>query len=153
VLKRRAVPSANTARCSSGWGVKPGTVIDVGAADGTPGLYDYFPDANLLLIDPLEEHYRRFGRSNASILEPESQSERPARKPARSQSMSIRSPHRFLLHGRSVRRRRTAARPMITLDEECAARSLHGPYLVKVDTKVLSWRCCGARLWFLHKPK
>src|SRR5256885_8352881 len=37
-------------------GFEPGTIIDVGAADGTPGLYDCFPDADLLLIDPLEEH-------------------------------------------------------------------------------------------------
>lgn len=32
------------------------TVIDVGAAHGTPALYRRFPDARLLLVDPLEEH-------------------------------------------------------------------------------------------------
>src|SRR5256885_13873223 len=47
---------------------EPKTIIDVGAADGTSGLYDYFPDADLLLIDPLEEHMpalREIGRKHA----------------------------------------------------------------------------------------
>ena len=33
----------------------PATVIDVGVWHGTPALYDAFPDASLLLIDPLPE--------------------------------------------------------------------------------------------------
>jgi FkbM family methyltransferase len=33
----------------------PATVIDVGVARGTPNLYDAFPDAHLVLIEPLRE--------------------------------------------------------------------------------------------------
>jgi FkbM family methyltransferase len=33
----------------------PATVIDVGVARGTPGLYDAFPDAHFVLIEPLRE--------------------------------------------------------------------------------------------------
>lgn len=33
----------------------PATVIDVGVARGTPSLYDAFPDAHLVLIEPLAE--------------------------------------------------------------------------------------------------
>jgi FkbM family methyltransferase len=36
-------------------GLAPATVIDVGVARGTPNLYDAFPDAHLVLIEPLAE--------------------------------------------------------------------------------------------------
>src|SRR5690349_11725631 len=36
-------------------GLKVGTVIDVGVADGTLELYRNFPAANLLLVEPVEE--------------------------------------------------------------------------------------------------
>jgi FkbM family methyltransferase len=36
-------------------GVAPATVIDVGAARGTPNLYDAFPEAHLVLVEPLHE--------------------------------------------------------------------------------------------------
>lgn len=38
------------------WGLQPATVIDVGAAYGTPELYETFPDAQHLLIEPLTEY-------------------------------------------------------------------------------------------------
>jgi FkbM family methyltransferase len=37
-------------------GLLPMTVIDVGAATGTPAIYESFPDAYHLLIEPLEEN-------------------------------------------------------------------------------------------------
>ena len=48
----------------SGWrvehlrraGIAPATVIDVGAANGTRALYEAYPDARLVLIEPLVEH-------------------------------------------------------------------------------------------------
>jgi FkbM family methyltransferase len=33
----------------------PATIIDVGVLDGTPFLYESFPDAKFILVDPLEE--------------------------------------------------------------------------------------------------
>jgi FkbM family methyltransferase len=36
-------------------GFNPETVIDVGAARGTPALYDSFPDAYHIMIEPLDE--------------------------------------------------------------------------------------------------
>lgn len=36
-------------------GYSPATVIDVGAAHGTPELYETFPQAHHLLVEPLEE--------------------------------------------------------------------------------------------------
>jgi FkbM family methyltransferase len=41
-------------------GFDPATVIDVGVATGTPALYQAFPEAHLVLIDPLEEYLPYF---------------------------------------------------------------------------------------------
>ncbi len=40
-------------------GLAPGTVFDVGAATGTPQLYEAFPEAKHFLIEPLEEFRAR----------------------------------------------------------------------------------------------
>jgi FkbM family methyltransferase len=37
-------------------GFRPGTIIDIGVATGTPGLYESFPDAFLILVDPVSEN-------------------------------------------------------------------------------------------------
>ncbi len=39
-------------------GYYPATVIDVGAANGTPPLFESFPDAYFILIEPLEEFHQ-----------------------------------------------------------------------------------------------
>jgi FkbM family methyltransferase len=65
-------------RRASGWspesmrksGFEPATVIDVGAAHGTPPLYDAFPDAYHVLIDPLRE-YEQSLRQRLSEVEGE----------------------------------------------------------------------------------
>ena len=36
-------------------GLRPGTIVDVGVAYGTPELYAAFPDARLLLVETLRE--------------------------------------------------------------------------------------------------
>src|SRR5512134_1272129 len=40
-------------------GFEPRTVLDVGAAAGTPELYNAFPKARHILIEPLEENRPR----------------------------------------------------------------------------------------------
>lgn len=37
--------------------IRPRTVIDVGVADGTPELYDAFPEAFLVLVEPVQEFF------------------------------------------------------------------------------------------------
>ena len=44
-----------TARYFRGYGFSSETIIDVGVLSGTPFLYDSFPGAKFVLIDPLEE--------------------------------------------------------------------------------------------------
>ena len=45
-----------------GLGFVPETVIDVGAGEGTFEIYETFPDAYHLLIEPLEEHTASLSR-------------------------------------------------------------------------------------------
>jgi FkbM family methyltransferase len=37
------------------FGFIPATIVDVGVNTGTPGLFEFFPDAKLIMIDPLTE--------------------------------------------------------------------------------------------------
>ena len=117
-------------------GFEPKTIIDVGAADGTPGLYDYFPDADLLLIDPLEEHMpalREIGRKHARAkITLGAAGAAPGEiainvYPNRLTGSSCMVDPCGIGSARRV--------PMITLDGECAARGLRAPYLIKVDTQ------------------
>ena len=39
-------------------GFEPGVVVDVGVLDGTPPLYEAFPQAEHILIEPVAEHER-----------------------------------------------------------------------------------------------
>jgi FkbM family methyltransferase len=118
-----------------GLGFEPGTIIDVGAADGTPGLYDTFPEASLLLIDPLEEYLpalQKIGRKHAGV--------RIAVGAAGPRAGNIAVHVHPQLTGSSCMVDPCGAGaprrvPMITLDEECATRSLPGPYLIKADTQ------------------
>jgi len=117
-------------------GFEPKTIIDVGAADGTPGLYDYFPQADLLLIDPLEEHIpaleeirRKHVKARITLGAAGPQSGKIAINvyPDRLTGSSC------LVDPCGVGGPRQV--PMITVDEECRARSLGGPYLIKIDTQ------------------
>jgi len=43
-------------------GFSPGTILDVGVGKGTSGLYDTFSNAEILLVEPLEEFDEAIGR-------------------------------------------------------------------------------------------
>jgi FkbM family methyltransferase len=51
MARKRKMNSAYFTR----YGFSSKTIIDVGVLDGTPFLYDSFPDAKFILVDPLEE--------------------------------------------------------------------------------------------------
>lgn len=48
-----------------GYGFSPDVVIDVGVENGTPWLYEAWPQAKLVLVDPLEESEERAAESVA----------------------------------------------------------------------------------------
>ncbi|KIT15556.1 FkbM family methyltransferase [Jannaschia aquimarina] len=50
-----ALPDKMSARYFRKYGFQAPVIIDVGVLNGTPFLYDAFPDSHFILVDPLEE--------------------------------------------------------------------------------------------------
>jgi FkbM family methyltransferase len=113
-------------------GVRPATVIDVGVADGTFELYDNFPDARLLLVEPMHEFSdtlefiaQRYG---ATVVEAVADAE------AGERTVSVLDD----LHAVSLLRPaggRQRSVPAVRLDDVCREHLLTGPYLLKVDVQ------------------
>ncbi len=118
-------------------GLAPATIIDVGVGPGTPELYQAFPDAKLVLVEPLEEWRGQLEQV---------QRERPAevviaaagphageveitvhRVPACSSMLGARRGDDAEAVRRTV--------PMLRLDDLAAERGLTGPFVVKVDVE------------------
>ena len=119
-------------------GFEPATVIDVGVAYGTPELYDAFPDARFLLVDPLEEYapaidqiVQRLGSAEwvraAAGPEPGSITINVNRAPALSSTLG---------HWKGQDDGGTPREvPVVRIDDLVAERSLPGPFLVKADVE------------------
>jgi FkbM family methyltransferase len=118
-------------------GLAPNVVIDVGVGPGTPDLYEAFPDARLVLVEPLEEwrgHLDQLARHCGAevILAAAGSAAGEAeitvhRVPACSSIVGSRRGE----DGVDVRRRV----PVVTLDDAVKERSLRGPFVVKVDVE------------------
>jgi FkbM family methyltransferase len=125
-------------------GVNPGTVIDVGVATGTPWLWDAFPDAHLVLIDPTFTAGTSVpGHPTADII--------PAAAGATAREMTLHidqatpgsssffTPSKTLLDARAakgdVRGYRDQIVPVRPLDVLLAEKHLPAPYLLKIDTE------------------
>jgi FkbM family methyltransferase len=117
-------------------GYSPAAVIDVGVGNGTFDLYDAFPNASFLLIEPLEEF--------RPVLDDIAQRYRAsyvlaAAGGARGSTVIFVHAH---LEGSSVFQERgeqtgIVAREveMVAIDDLCDEKSLTGPYLIKVDVQ------------------
>lgn len=119
-------------------GFVPETVIDVGAAYGTHELYEVFPEAYHLLIEPLEE----FEEALIELVDGLDRAEYLLAAATNSPGQVTINVHPDLV-GSSLYKevedsdvngfeRMVAA---VVLDEVCRSRNLHGPYLIKVDTQ------------------
>jgi FkbM family methyltransferase len=118
-------------------GFKPAAVIDVGVAWGTPELYDAFPDARFLLVEPLDtytealEQIKR--RLDADYVlaaagpEPGSITINVHRAPTLSSTLG-----QWKGKDEGGERRKV---PVVRIDDLVAERSLPGPYVVKVDVE------------------
>ena len=119
-------------------GLVPKTIIDVGVATGTPELYEVFPEAFHLLIEPLEE--------NKPYLEAWKQKLQHCDyilgAAAQTSGHQVINVHPDLVgsslyketEGKAVDgiEREIAT---ITLDEACQQFQCQAPYLIKVDTQ------------------
>lgn len=118
-------------------GFRPQTVIDVGVAYGTFGLYERFPDANHLLIEPLKEFEGALKelscKYNAEYILVAA-SDKPGTitinvHPDLISSSTFREMEGSHIDGipRKV--------PAVTIDDLCKERNLRGPYLIKADVQ------------------
>jgi FkbM family methyltransferase len=99
-------------------------------------LYDYFPEADLLLIDPLEEHVpalREISRKHRNAKIAIGAAGAAAGKIAINVYPDRLTGSSCMVDPCEVGGPRQV--PMITLDEECASRALRAPYLIKIDTQ------------------
>lgn len=114
-------------------GLAPATVIDVGFNTGTEGLYDRFPDAHYVMVDPLDESRPfleaqkvRLRRADFVVAAagPKAGSCEVGVSPCfggTSQYLKDKLPSRVV--------------PMVTLDELALRFGCTGPYLLKVDVQ------------------
>jgi len=118
-------------------GLTPGCVIDVGAADGTRPLYETFPAARQLLVEPLVE----FEPALRQLCEPDNFEYVLAVAGAESGRATLHvHPD---LEGSSLLRENEGPDvngtprevPVVTLDALVEQRNLPGPYLLKVDVQ------------------
>ncbi len=117
-------------------GFEPRTVIDVGAALGTSELYETFPEARHLLIEPIVENEpylaqicRKLGNAEYIIA--------AATKEPGIVQLTV---HPELVHSSVSDKSATSDEnlytrtiPAITLDQICRERKLEAPYLIKID--------------------
>jgi FkbM family methyltransferase len=118
-------------------GFEPATVVDVGVAYGTPELYDAFPNARFLLVEPLEEYAEALGliaqRMRADVVkaaagaQPGTTSNNVHRAPALSSTLGHWKGQPTDGSAREV--------PVVRIDDVVADFELDGPFLVKVDAE------------------
>jgi FkbM family methyltransferase len=120
------------------YGFMPGTVIDVGAANGTPPLYQVFPEVHHILIEPLVEFEPQLADLASRYPHMEYMIAAAARQPGAitfyvhddlvGSSMLI-DP----AHGQANSQPRTV--PAITLDDMIQERNPPTPFLLKIDVQ------------------
>jgi FkbM family methyltransferase len=135
---------------NTGWNTKnlrkrgrfsPATLIDVGVGAGTGGLYEAFPEAHLVLIEPLEEFKPDLDR----IVSEHGGEYLITAAGAREGSATLNvEPHRLQLSSilESNMPRDWADKPMevreipiTTLDGLCEQKGWRSPYGLKIDTE------------------
>lgn len=119
-------------------GLQPRTIFDVGAARGTPALYEVFPQARHILIEPLAEYIPDLDAVVGQLGQAEYIIAAATAKPGH----VVINVHPDLV-GSSLYKEdeqsdvngveRTI--PATTLDQIGEERGLEGPFLIKVDTQ------------------
>jgi len=119
------------------FGFTPATVIDVGVAYGTFELYEKFPAANILLVEPLVEYE---GNLKEICKRYEAQYVMAGAGPRPGNTTINVHPQ---LYGSSTLKESEGSIadgvpreiPVVAIDDLCRERNLTGPYLLKVDVQ------------------
>jgi FkbM family methyltransferase len=118
-------------------GLKPATVIDVGVAYQTPELYQAFPEADILLVEPLAE-FEPFLQKICGTYKAQyvlaAAGEQAGTAVLNVHPDKVGSSLLKEVEGASVDGLPREV-PVVTIDQVCADRNLKGPYVVKVDVQ------------------
>lgn len=118
-------------------GFVPSVVFDVGVGPGTPDLYEGFPDARLVLVEPLEEwgpHFEWVGRERETdTIFAAAGAETGEVEIFVDRAPWCSSVFGSLRGGDADGTRRSV--PVVRLDDIAAERGLVGPFVVKVDVE------------------
>ena len=119
-------------------GLRPKTIIDVGAAKGTPALYEVFPKARHIFVEPLEEFipYLNF------LVNKLNKAEYIIAAAGTQQGSIVVNVHPDLV-GSSIYKEGEDSNvngverivPVMSLNEICKEKGTEGPYLIKIDTQ------------------
>ncbi|MDD4869623.1 MAG: FkbM family methyltransferase [Kiritimatiellae bacterium] len=123
---------------ASGMGFSPVTVIDVGAASGTRALYESYPDAFHLMIEPVKEFeetlrslLRKYKGDLVSVAASSVEGEIDMQvHPEYLFGSSFLQEQVTVGFDRVTRRVKT-----VTIDKILGEKQLNGPYLIKVDVQ------------------
>jgi FkbM family methyltransferase len=118
-------------------GFQPRTIIDAGVANATPELYETFRDASILLIEPLIE-FEPFLRQICSTYKAQyvlaAAGQTPGSATFHVHDDKFSSSLLSEVEGASVDGTPRTV-PVVTIDQQCAEKSLTGPFLVKLDVQ------------------
>lgn len=119
-------------------GLAPRTVIDVGVARGTAGLADAFPEARLVLIEPVAECAPALAaiaaRRPGTVTIQAAAGRQPGHVTIRVHPDPARS-SQFTVPGAADADTETREVPVVTLDQVRREHALAGPVLVKIDVE------------------
>ncbi len=117
-------------------GFYPGTIIDAGVADGTRDLYEVFPEAHIVLVEPLREYQSDMERITAQYGG-EYIVAAAGEKVGESSLRIGNDPRKSSLIRSDLRGGVAATRtvPVITLDGLIDKGDYRRPYLIKIDVE------------------
>ena len=120
-------------------GLEPATVIDVGVGYGTEELWEAFPRARLLLVEPIPDRFGGAAQLAADRRDGAELVEAAAGADAGSATITVhRAPEMSSLLGTWIGDRDGGERrevPVVRVDDAVHERSLPGPYVLKVDVE------------------
>jgi FkbM family methyltransferase len=117
-----------------------GTILDVGAADGTPGLYAAYPEAHIVAFDPLAEQLdrlvsaspqQRIETVNVALGAAEGEAELSVPEDVKLKS-SLHQRTALTADGGTISSRRV---PVRCLDDLVREHDWPKPYVLKIDTE------------------